>query len=171
MLFESPFDSMDGLNALTGNWRINGGQLSPHSNGERRLVFGEITWTDMDLTLTATLTSGGGYGVYYRCDGRPNITGYCFQYDPGSGNKFSVIKVVNGQEQNPFQSAAMPSGWNVYNVEHTIRILVSGEQHTIFVDGTQYLSFTDGTFTSGDAGLRAWNRVDARFNHVRVTRP
>jgi hypothetical protein len=29
----------------------------------------------------------------YAC---PDICGYCFQFDPGLGNKFVVRKVVNG---------------------------------------------------------------------------
>jgi prepilin-type N-terminal cleavage/methylation domain-containing protein len=160
VLFQSNFDSMSDLKPLQGSWGVTptGELRSNLDNGwnEQRLAFGESSWTDYNVDVTATLQSGPGYGVYYRADSNPNITGYIFQYDPGLGNKFVVRKVVNGQEQSPFQSVNMPPGFSILNMQHDISVSLHGSQQTIKVDGQTVLSFTDSTFTKGNAGLRSW---------------
>ena len=97
VLFNTDFTSMSGLTPLSGNWQIVNGQLVPTTGGENRLGFGDTGWTDVQLDVNATLNSGRGYGVYFRSDGKANISGYCFQLDPGySPASFIVRKVVNG---------------------------------------------------------------------------
>ena len=171
VLFQSNFDSMSDLKPLQGSWGVTPtGELRPTLAGGR-LAFGDSTWTDYNVDVTATLESGNGYGVYYRADSNPNITGYIFQYDPGLGNKFVVRKVVNGQEQSPFQSVNMPSGFSIYNTQHDISISLQGSQQTIKVDGQTVLNFTDTTFTQGNAGLRSWGNSSVAFNSATVTEP
>lgn len=175
ILFDTGFDNMNGLKSLMGNWDpTSTGGLRANSlgyAGEQRLAFGDSTWTDYSVDVTTTLESGPGYGVYYRADSNPNITGYVFQYDPGLGNKFVVRKVVNGQEQSPFQSVAMPTNFSLYNTQHDIKISVQGTQQTIKVDGQTVLSFTDTTFTKGNAGLRSWGNSKVVFDAATVSKP
>lgn len=168
-LFSSEFGNMNGLNVLTGKWDTHNDTLVPTFNGENRIAFGNKDWKDYTIKTNATLKSGNGYGVYYRADGNPNITGYVFQYDPGLGNKFVVRKVVGGSEQSPFQSVSMPSGFNIYNQSHEITISVQGNQHVIKVDNQTVLSFSDSTFTSGMGGLRSWSGSKVAFDNVTIT--
>jgi len=169
-LFASDFATMEGLSPLTGKWDVQSGALVNKSQGESRLAFGQKDWTDYTLTVNATLTSGDGYGIYYRSDGRPDITGYVFQYDPGFGSgEFIVRKVANGQEQSPFQRVPIPKGFTVYNTSHQIAVSVVGNQHTIQIDGATVLSFTDDAYTSGMGGLRTWTKSQAIFEDVSVT--
>lgn len=174
-LFSSGFDSMTGLTPLMGTWNLTpSGDLRANAlgyAGEQRLAFGDRTWTDYSIDVTATLGSGPGYGVYYRADSNPNITGYVFQYDPGLGNKFVVRKVVNGQEQAPFQSVNIPTNFSLYNTQHDISIALQGSQQIIKVDGQTVLSFTDTTFTQGNAGLRSWGNSSVVFDSATVTKP
>ena len=125
VLFQSNFDSMSDLKPLQGSWGVTptGELRSNLDNGwnEQRLAFGDSSWTDYNVDVTATLQSGPGYGVYYRADSNPNISGYIFQYDPGLSNQFVVRKVDKGQEQSPFQSVAMPPGFSILNKQHDIR--------------------------------------------------
>ena len=93
VLFNTDFASLNGLTSLQGTWAVVNGQLVPTGSGENRIAFGSTAWTDVELDLSATLNAGRGFGVYYRSDGKANISGYCFQYDPGLGNKFVVRKV------------------------------------------------------------------------------
>jgi hypothetical protein len=95
--------------------------------------------------------------VYYRADGKANISGYSFQYDPGLGNKFVVRTVTGGSESAPIASFNMPAGFPIYGTQHDIVIKVVGDKHVITVDGQQVLSFTNATFKSGGAGLRSWD--------------
>ncbi len=168
-MFSSEFDNMSGLKTLTGNWSIQNGTIVPTFNGENRLAFGDTKWKDYTIKTNATLTSGNGYGVYYRTDGNPNITGYAFQYDPGLGNRFVVRKVIEGREQGPFQSVAMPSGFNIYNQSHEITISVQGDRHIIKIDNQTVLDFKDSTFISGMAGLRSWGGSKVSFDNVTIT--
>jgi hypothetical protein len=112
----------------------------------------------VQLDVNATMVSGAnvGYGVYFRSDGEPSITGYCFQFDPGAGNKFTVRKVNNGVESGAIQSVSMPSGFSVIGTPHAISISAVGSHIVIKVDGATVLDFTDSTFTSRSAGLRTW---------------
>lgn len=168
-LFASDFASMDGLSSLTGKWEVQSGALVAKSQGEARLAFGQKEWTDYTVTVNATLTTGDGYGIYYRSDGRPNITGYVFQYDPGYGaGEFIVRQVTNGQEQSPFQRVPIPKGFPIYNTSHQIAVTVVGAQHTIQIDGQTVLRFTDATYASGMGGLRTWAKSQALFEDVRV---
>ena len=111
----------------------------------------------MQLDVSATLNSGRGFGVYYRSDGKSAISGYCFQYDPGLGNKFVVRKVTHGTESAPIASFNMPAGFGIYGAAHDIAIKVIGDKHVVTVDGKEVLSFKDSTFKSGGAGLRSWD--------------
>lgn len=170
VLFSTEFNNMKGLSPLQGSWSITNGALNPTDIGqEHRLAFGDKTWKDYDIKVNATLTQGNGYGIYYRADGKPNMTGYVFQYDPGLGNKFVVRKVVNGQEQQPFQQVNMPPNFPVYNQSHEISVSVQGDHHIIKIDSQPVLDFQDNTFTSGMGGLRSWNNTKVAFDNLNVT--
>jgi prepilin-type N-terminal cleavage/methylation domain-containing protein len=169
ILFASDFDNMNGLNPLVGKWQIKDGSLVPIGSGENRLAFGDRSWKDYTVKVNATLTDGNGYGVYYRTDGNSNITGYVFQYDPGLGNKFVVRKVVNGNEQGPFQQVNMPKGFPIYNQSHDIIITVRGDRQIISIDGQTILDFRDSAFSSGTAGLRSWGNSNVVFDDVIIT--
>ena len=168
-VFSSSFDSMEGLTPLMGKWKVVNGVLIPvGGKGEHRLAFGDADWTDYQLTVNATLYSGKGYGLYYRCDGNPKITGYIFQYDPGLGNRLVVRKVVGGHEQAPFQKTKMPDGFPIYEKSHEITIVVQGKHHIIKIDGKVILEFDDNEFSSGMAGFRSWHGSEVEFNDVAV---
>jgi type II secretory pathway pseudopilin PulG len=169
ILFSSSFDNMNNLKSLAGTWKINNGALaSPPSGGV--LAFGDNSWTDYEIKVSAVLTQGNGYGVYYRADGNPNITGYIFQYDPGLGNKFVVRKVVGGKEQSPFQTVSMPAGFPIYNQSHDISIAVVGDRTVIKLDNQAIMDFTDSSFASGSGGFRTWGVSAASFDNLTVVK-
>ena len=159
VLFNTDFSSMAGLNPVQGAWQVVNGVLVPTAGGENRLAFGDKAWTDVKLDVSATLNSGRGYGVYFRSDGKPNISGYCFQFDPGySPPSFVMRKVVNGVEGSvPIASAPMPSGYSKYGTSHATTINAVGSHIVVQVDGVTVLDFNDSTFASGSAGLRSWD--------------
>jgi hypothetical protein len=167
-VFSSDMSSMDDFKRLRGKWKTSDGKLIPTGRGENRIAFGDTEWKDYEVRATATLQKGKGYGIYYRADGEKNITGYCFQYDPGLGNKFVVRKVINGRETRPIQSERMPAGFPVTGQPHNISIAVEGDHHTIKVDGETVMNFKDDSFESGSAGFRSWSRSKVEFDNVDV---
>jgi type II secretory pathway pseudopilin PulG len=170
VLFSSNFDNMNNLKSLMGKWNITNGALVNTPGNESRVAFGDSNWTDYEIKTSAVLTQGNGYGIYYRADGNPNITGYVFQYDPGLGNKFVVRRVVGGVEQSPFQTVSMPSGFPVYNQSHDISIAVVGDRTVIKVDNQTVMAFTDGSFASGSGGFRTWGATAASFDNLTVVK-
>jgi type II secretory pathway pseudopilin PulG len=153
------------ITSLRGNWS-NDGSGNFYADGgqqEYRAVFGNPQWEDYRLEVNATLHQGRGYGIYYRSDHQADITGYCFQYDPGltSGGRvtFVVRKVVNGGEQAPFQRRDMtlPEFPDVYGASHHISITVISNRHIIKVDGNPIFDFTDNDYMMGGPGLRSWD--------------
>lgn len=169
-LFSSGFNTMDDLTPLIGKWELQGDTLVNKGGGEHRLAFGDTSWTDYETTVRATLDKGEGFGIYYRADGEKDITGYCFQYDPGYGQgEFIVRKVVDGKESSPIQRVKMPAGYPAYDTAHDISIAVEGDRHVIRIDGETVMDFQDGSFASGVAGLRTWSNAAAAFESVSVT--
>jgi len=170
VLFSTSFDNMNNLKSLMGKWSITNGEVVNTPGNESRIAFGDNSWTDYEIKTSAMLTQGNGYGIYYRADGNPNITGYVFQYDPGLGNKFVVRKVVKGQEQSPFQTVSMPAGFPIYNQAHDISIAVVGDRTVIKVDNQPVMDFKDSSFTSGSGGFRTWGQTKASFDNLSVVK-
>jgi type II secretion system protein G len=177
VLFNTNFSSMAGLTPLSGNWTVVNGQLvaPKDKNGQATgggLLFGSTSWGDVQLDVNATLNSGPGLGVYFRSDGKVSATnaagvnaGYCFQIDPGLGNKFVVRKWVNGVESAPLASASMSSAFvaSMNTVPHDIKISAVGDHIVVTVDGVVVLDFHDSTYATGSAGLRAWYGSNVNF--------
>jgi len=170
VLFSSDFENMDALTPLIGKWKTKNGVLEPKGKGEHRLAFGDENWTDYEITVNATLSKGKGYGIYYRADGNRDISGYCFQYDPGYWpDSFLVRRVNNGHEEwLPFQRVTIPDGFPIYNQPHEITTTVKGDHHVIKIDGAVVLDFYDSTFSSGMAGFRSWGNSKVRFQNTTV---
>jgi hypothetical protein len=157
LLFSTDFADMSGLTPLMGRWIIENHQLVPIDSGEHRIGFGSTSWDDVAISVTASLKSGRGYGVYYRTSNQTSISGYCFQFDPGLGNAFLVRRVTNGAESNPIATTKMPAGFDIYTTLHTLTVKVVGDHHMLYVDGDQVLDFHDSRYMTGAAGLRSWD--------------
>lgn len=176
LIFKSDFKNMDNLKVLKGNWGVVDGKLVPTKNGENRAIFKDTDGTDYNVKMEAVYLSGkstqSGYGVYYRATDSADISGYCFQYDPGIGNEFIVRKVVNGIEQQPpLQRVKMVKEFPNFSLTepHDIEIEVVGNKHIIKVDGVKIMDFTDSTFSEGSVGVRTWNDSKVEINEVIVS--
>lgn len=169
-LFTTAWADLTGFKTLMGKWTVSGGLIRPStSTYQNRGLFGGPAWTDVRISTTATLKKGAGYGIYFRAtDSAGGPTGYCFQYDPGQGNRFAVRKVVNGKESGPIAQAKMPDNFAVYNKSHAVEITAIGNRIVAKVDGSVVLDFVDSSFTSGQAGLRSWDRSDVSIGAVNV---
>jgi len=169
--------SNENVISVKGQWSIKDGKLVPTGPGENRMLIAGTTGKDYELIVNAKYnnTSGGGYGVYYRATqgtgaDADKITGYCFQFDPGLGNRFAVRKVINGAEQAVFKYVdmknVMGSDFDI-NAQHQISVNVNGDRQIIKVDGKVVLDFNDSTFTEGTAGLRSWAGTKVEFQDVK----
>ncbi len=167
ILFNTDFASVAAHPLLGGQWSVVDGKLVPPPSGGS-VAFGDTSWTDVQLDVNATIDSGSGYGVYFRADGKSKISGYCFQYDPGVGDKFIVRKVTAGAESAPIASVKMPAGFEIYGAAHAVTINAVGTHIVCKVDGVTMLDFNDSTYASGGAGLRSWGSSAVSFVSAKV---
>lgn len=163
--FSSDLSSMDGIDPLTGAWRINGGVLTITSKGKsvNAAIVSTGPFTDYSTDLTATIASGG-FGVLYRAsiDSGSKVSGYSFQLD--AAGKIELWTIVGSKPGELLAASAMPAGFPVVGVEHTITVDVEGTQSTFYVDGVQVMQVTDSTFSSGTSGIRQWGGTSSFDN-------
>lgn len=175
--FKSTFDSLTGVKILRGDFRSKDGYLYNIVAGENRALFDGTSGKDYTIDINAKMVNSGasgasGYGVYFRASASPTdktvISGYCFQIDPGAGNKFIVRKVVNNNESVILTNTKFPTGFDL-TAAHDIRIESVGSKQVVMVDGVVVSSFTDTTFTEGSVGVRTWSTSVAQFNDATIT--
>ncbi|MBT3339197.1 MAG: DUF1080 domain-containing protein [Anaerolineae bacterium] len=126
--------------------------------------------SDYTIDLSgAELTRGNGYGVFFRgtdLDGRTD--GYIVQYDPGwRGGSIIMRKWVNGSELYPFATKRLPD-YDWYNESHDMKIDVSGNTFTIYLNGEEVLVGQDDTYSEGGIGLRSWNGTEICVDNLSV---
>lgn len=155
--FSSTLSSMEGIDPLTGAWRINGGVLTITSSGKsvNEVVVSTGPFTNYSTDLTATITSGG-FGVLYRAsiDSGSKVSGYSFQLD--AAGKLELWTIVGSKPGELLAASAMPAGFPVVGVQHTITVDVNGTLSTCYIDGVQVMQVTDSIFSSGTSGMRQW---------------
>jgi len=178
VLFHSTFATTSNISyASNYSWEIRDGKLKAKTTGENRLIFDNTKGTDYSISLAATYLSGSssqsGYGIYYRATtDTQNISGYCFQFDPGSNKSFVLRKVTKGKEGAISYQTSMSVMGSSFSITapHAIEISVVGDHHVIKVDGVTVMDFHDATFTEGSVGLREWNNTNALFSEATVTK-
>lgn len=176
LLYHSNFDNDNGITSLKAGWSISDGSLTHTSNDESRSIFNGSNGSDYSICLTGTYVSGAnnrsGYGIYYRATKEENISGYCFQFDPGAGNQFTVRTVENGKEQDAFKNVSMDIMGSDFSITdpHDIKIVVKDDQHIISVDDKEILNFNDTTFQEGYVGVRTWSGTKVKLDEVTITK-
>ena len=177
VLFLTEFDNLEEeFTPVEGHdkgWEIIDGQLTGKRKAgkDSQLLFGENTWKDYTIGVTATLTSGNGYGIYYRAESEPNMTGYSFKVDPGKkkiagvsypNGTFQIRKIINGKKKY-LAVAPIPDNFELYNTPHNIELEIQGNQHHIKLNDQVIFDTTDDgqvggePIESGAAGFRAWS--------------
>ena len=128
--------------------------------------------SDYTISTDANLSSGNGYGLFFRTTKNDNgrIEGYTFQYDPGyGGGQFIMRKWVNGYELwAPFATASAPPGYDWHDVNRQVEVDANGSVFTAKIDGQEVLVGSDDAYAEGSAGLRAWSSSQACFDNFKV---
>lgn len=168
-------DKWDSFYGHDDNWTLTDDpdqQMCHTGSGGDLILANGSQGSDYLISTDANLSSGNGYGVFFRASENENgrIEGYTFQYDPGyGGGQFIMRKWVNGYELwPPFATAKPPAGFDWHNVERQIQVDVQGDTFTAFVDGEEVLAAQDDSYKEGQAGLRAWSSSKACFDDFTV---
>ncbi len=166
--FSSDFSLIDGIDPLTGAWRIKGGVLTITSKGKsvNEAIVSTGPFTDYSTDLTATIASGG-FGVLYRAsvDSGSKVSGYSFQLS--STGKLELWTIEDSKPEDRLAVSAMSAGFPVVGVQHTITVDVAGTQSTFYIDGVQVMQVTDDTFSGGTSGIRQWGGTSS-FDMIKL---
>ena len=188
-LYYDPFDD-DSLmqNAtykyLSNEWTVADGSLTAENSNY--FMVGNATWSNCTISVDVYMdkekqdNTDGGVALLYRADlGGYVPVGYGFQIDPGKGNRF-VLRQYNTdvpKEQTLWEKSYTDDAWNdaygTFDVSepHTIKVKVSGNDHTLYIDDNELTTYTDDTdpiYSSGQVGLRFWGGYTATFDNLRV---
>jgi hypothetical protein len=183
--------SNSGSNWTAGTWSTGSGDYEtflpngPYGNG--------VLWTGSNVRMTsvawilsykqtynvnycmtgsmATSPTGRGYGVFVRGSvpgGSYNFSGFSFQVDVGSQNRFTLMWWSNGSERpGAIATTNFPEGFNA-NASHNVCVTVYGNRLRATVDGKQRMLVDLPTTrvkvnniwyevpTGGRYGLRTW---------------
>jgi type II secretory pathway pseudopilin PulG len=170
-LVSSDFDSgvATGWATTMGSAVVQDGQYVL-SGGQARAFTGDPSWSDYIIETDATLIQGAGYGVFFRVTNASSLTGYSFQYDVNwMGGTFIMRQWTGGHEAAPFAMASPPPGFQWTGTERQVKLNVSGNTFTAFIDGQQVLTGTNSAYSSGQVGLRTWTNSSASFDNFEVT--
>lgn len=164
-----------GFVGVEGRWEVvqtpEGRVLSQQaSNPDKTFNVALVDGTEVgDLALSVRVRAhegvedqGGGL-VWRARDGRNY---YIARWNPLEDN-FRVYKVVDGV-RTMFQDAPAPrkAGWR------TVRVVMTGDHMTCFLDGVKLLDVHDATFAQpGRVGV--WSKADARssFDDLKLATP
>ncbi|WP_433370739.1 glycosylhydrolase-like jelly roll fold domain-containing protein [Streptosporangium sp. CA-115845] len=122
-------------------------------------------WTDYTVTAHTRLERGAG-GIIVRATDDRN--GYLVDTRRDDGG-VDIWRQQDGAFTLLSQSGSVP-GWDPA-AEHEIKVVVSSNTITPYVDGQARPSVTDGMFPRGTAGFRAVSDQRATYDDLTVTAP
>lgn len=155
------------------SWTFDDGLMCMTKNTYRDYAFSTCSQgmpsDDYVIHLTgATLTSGNGYGVYFRLQGVSETpSGYVFQFDPGASG-FVFRRWTNGVERTIAYKRDLT--YDYYGEPHDIDIQVIGDRFEAYLDGEFLLSATDSTYPigTGGVGFRTWSNARVCFENLTI---
>jgi serine/threonine protein kinase/tetratricopeptide (TPR) repeat protein len=148
-----------------GSWVVEGDQLVKHGLGDGWVGFGDVKWTDYDLTYEAQKIAGpDGFGGSFREGGGKAYTVVI----GGLNNNHCVCRWTastgEGRSFDWHAGTIQPLEWN------TVKISLRGQRIRIELNGSLLFSWTDDFNPHGYVALRFYNS-SGRFRNIKITDP
>lgn len=186
VLFQDDFNDgdMDGwtTGGLSGSWSVVNKQLKQDSNNydgtegagsgtykSTYVTAGETSWTDYTISVDILPVDDDGIGVLFRYKNEGDYLRFLWVgHGTSKGPFMRIEKVVNGahtvlETLTTEETRYAPSTW------YTIKIDVSGNLITVYVNNELKISATDSGLFQGKIGLDAYAQVGVLFDNVVVT--
>ena len=164
-----PAVSRDSLFLNGGHWIVEGEELVQSKPGRGTLLFGDLDWTDYDVsveTMTrSTEKESQGGNLFFRTLSLED--NYVFSLGAYGGDWNELIYNVDSRwhrDGTLLPTQHKPGHW------YRMRVRVRGPQITCWLDDELLFEFRNSTFASGCIGLGTWNSVVA-WRNLRVTAP
>jgi formylglycine-generating enzyme len=148
-----------------GLWTVDGDQLVKEGLGFGGVSFGDIGWTDYDLTFEARKSAGpDGLGaVFHSSEGKQyqlSVGGpdgkHYLNRRPNADNRIQVLQSIPG--------TIRVLEW------YKVKVSLRGQNIRIELDDHVLFNCTNNFSQRGFVGLRCWNSA-GRFRNVKVTAP
>ncbi|WP_445195885.1 family 16 glycoside hydrolase [Tamlana sedimenti] len=160
--------SFERIGGSSGEWSIEGNEIVQNSlNDNVRLLFGETSWQDYEITLQAKKTGGNeGFLIMFRANG-DNF--YWLNIGGWGNTQHAIEKGTAGQGRWGVLNGLVSPGSIASNVWYDIRIRCEGNHFQIWFDGNLLFDFVDNSaHLSGQAGIGTWVTT-AAFRNIVVT--
>jgi len=175
---------MDGwtTGGLSGSWSVVNKQLKQDSNNydgtegagsgtykSTYVIAGETSWTDYTISVDILPVDDDGIGVLFRYKNEGDYLRFLWVgHETSKGPFMRIEKVVNGahtvlETLITEETRYAPSTW------YTIKIDVSGNLITVYVNNELKISATDSSLFQGKIGLDSYAQVGVLFDNVVVT--
>lgn len=160
--------SFERISGSRGEWAIEGYTIVQRSLSDNvRLLFGETSWQDYEITLQAKRLGGEeGFLVLFRAHGDDfywlNIAGW-------SNTQHAIEKGSEGAGRwGVFNGLTKPGSVHT-NVWYTIKIRCEGNHFQVWLNGTLLFDFTDDdAHLTGQPGIGTWI-TRAAYRNIVVT--
>lgn len=129
-------------------------------------LFGDVSWSDLDLTATMR-SSDVEIGIELRRQDARN--GYRLVVSPASA-QIALLLQTNGKLL-PLKTAWTPGLFTSGNSTEVIRVVCTGARIRCWRGTSQLFDVTDNTFMSGDTGFYVGTGGAAQFFHISVRPP
>lgn len=160
--------SFERITGSGGEWQIQGDEIIQSSlNDNVRLLLGETSWQDYEITLQAKKIGGNeGFLIMFRANGDDfywlNIGGW-------GNSQHAIEKGTSGQGRWTVLNGLTSAGSISSNVWYDIKIRCEGNHFQVWFDGNLLFDFIDNeAHPSGQAGIGTWVTT-AAFRNIVVT--
>ena len=158
---------LDDWNVTRGRWDVVDGELCDLKNGENRIWLKEIPDEDFEVSLTARIEQGNGFGVWLAQD-TDKVSGYSVQYDPGYGHDGSLLlRRWDHNHESVIEAVDFDGDWHDVQRDFTVR--VEDDVFSLSIDGEKYFEVEHGEFEHQNVGLRTWHKTDLHVDDFSVT--
>jgi len=158
--------SFERISGLRGEWAIEGNTIVQRNLSENaRLLFGETSWQDYEITLQAKKLGGNeGFLVLFRANGDDF---YWFNIAGWNNTQHAIEKGSEGAGRWGVFNGLTKPGSVQTNVWYNIKIRCEGNHFQAWLNGTLVFDFTDNNaHLTGQAGIGTWITRAAYRNMV-----
>lgn len=154
------------VNNADNAWRRTGDVIigADHDGSAGRLVSGDQTWSDYELSLLVTPISGGNAQVHFRiaADGQ-----HYYMLDLLMGWQAVAISRVDLSQESKVQKLSVVNFPLGNNQEYDVLIAARGASLTSYIDGQLVNQVTDFSHHAGPIALNVWESQTA-FRDPRI---
>jgi serine/threonine protein kinase len=158
---------------ISGQWAIVGDELVQSAETQAELAFGDIDWSDYDLTLDLQKVNGSGHGIAVEFH-RLNLNTFCWFGLGVFENKGCELYFQLRGKRLGRNGENNADNWVWRGIDegrwYSVKISVRKSSVKCYLDRDMLFEDSHSSFSHGGIALRTMG-VQARFRRIKVTSP